>query len=297
MTRRTNRFRFPIRVAVAAMAVLLTACSAETAQRSGETVPTGGSSMSPTGAPRLSGTLPDDPVRMVLPASGAETRWTQGLDVFVEQVSRTATASCAREHSIALPEQAPLAFIRFLELPDLDFIARHGTSASAVVPTPAPGPATARAAAPAELRRCGAEGKAAARALRDYYAPLQQQWFSELVSLRHNPATVRALRTLPDCFARHGIRARDENGFFALADTLMQTAAPSDLPRVERELGLAYATCMRPVEAVREPARERLRTSFLTDHAGEIRALRRILVPALRRAEELHDVRLVFPVP
>ncbi|MGX1267328.1 hypothetical protein [Streptomyces phaeoluteigriseus] len=298
MARRTNRFRFPIRVAVAvtAAAALLTACSADPAQRSNGAAPQGGSPVSVSPA-RLSQALPNDPVRMALPAVGAETRWTQGLDVFVEQVSRAAAASCAREQGVALPEQVPLAFIRFFELPDLDFIARHGTSGSAPVPTPAAGPATTRTAGPAVLRRCTVEGKTAANALRDLYAPLQQQWFGKLVSLRRDPATVRALRTLPDCLAGHGIRVRDENGFFALADNRMQTAAPSDLPRAERELGLAYATCMRPVEAVREPARERLRTRFLTDHADEIRTLRRTLVPTLRQAEEQYDVRLVFPAP
>lgn len=294
MARRTNRLRFLIRVAVAA--ALLTACSADPVQHSNDAAPDGGSPVSVTPA-RLSLALPNDPVRMVLPAIGAETRWTQGLDVFVEQVSRAAAASCVREQGVALPEQVPLAFIRFFELPDLDFIARHGTSGSAPVPTPAAGPATTRTAGPAVLRRCGVEGKTAADALRDLYAPLQQRWFGKLVSLRHDPATVRTLRTLPDCLAGYGIRAHDENAFFALADTRMQTAAPSDLARSERELGLAYATCMRPVEAVREPARERLRTRFLTDHAEEIRTLRRTLVPTLHRAEEQNDVRLVFPAP
>ncbi|MFD8734054.1 hypothetical protein ACFV06_03950 [Streptomyces sp. NPDC059618] len=54
---------------------------------------------------------------------------------------------------------------------------------------------------------------------------------------------------------------------------------------------------MRPVEAVREPARLRLRARFLTDHATEVRTLRATLVPSLHRAEEKNGVRLVFPAP
>jgi hypothetical protein len=54
---------------------------------------------------------------------------------------------------------------------------------------------------------------------------------------------------------------------------------------------------MRPVEAVREPARLRLRRHFLADHDDEIRELRETLVPSLRRAEKQHGLGLVFPAP
>ncbi|MBK3643628.1 hypothetical protein [Streptomyces sp. MBT33] len=296
MARPTNRLRLPIHAAVAVVAVLLTACSADPAPHSAGVAAADGPAQPVTRA-HLSLTPPADPVRMALPATGAETRWTQGLDVFVQQVSRAATASCAAERGAAVPRQVPLAFIRFFEIPDLDFIARHGTSESAAVPTSAPHASATRPADPAVLRECGAEGKAAADALRDLYAPLQQRWFAELVSLRHDPATVKSLRALPPCLAGHGIRVRDENGFFALADARMQTAAAAELPRESRALGRAYAACMRPVEAVREPARERLRARFLKSHTREIRALRGTLVPALRHAETRYDVRLAFPAP
>jgi hypothetical protein len=248
---------------------------------------------------RLGDTLPADPVRMVLPATGAESRWTQGLDVFVQQVRRAAGASCARDRGFTLPAQAPIAFIRYSELPDLDFIDRHGTSESAPVPAPSASPAPARTGAAAEVRACLAQGTAAAEALRDRYAEVQGQWFGTVTSLRRDPATLRALRTLPDCFARYGIKARDEQGYFALADRLMQTADASELPMQEQKLGQAYAACMRPVEAVREPARAKLRARFLTapEHADAVRALRTTLVPALRAAGKRYGVPLVFPEP
>ena len=110
--------------------------------------------------------------------------------------------------------------------------------------------------------------RAAGSVLRDSYAALQGRWFTELTSLRGDPRTVRALRALSGCLAGRGIRARDENAFFALSDARMQTVAPAELPRTERRLGSAYASCMRPVEAVREPARLRLRARFLNVNAA-----------------------------
>ncbi|MFF1308750.1 hypothetical protein [Streptomyces sp. NPDC058307] len=197
-------------------------------------------------------------------------------------------------------------FIRYFELPDLDFIRRHGLSASAGIPGPtpaAPASGTASAAAPArpgtaaQTRRCRAEGAAAADALRDSYADLQGRWFSELISLRDDPGTVEARRNLPDCLAGRGIQARDEQTFMAVAQAREGSAAPADLPRTETELGRVYADCMRPVEAVRDPVRLRTRTQFLTDHAVEVRELRTALLPAVHRAEQRYGLRMVFPAP
>ncbi|MEW1564506.1 hypothetical protein ACFWA4_06950 [Streptomyces sp. NPDC060011] len=296
-----------LRVTFAAIAALVTAaCAADPAPTADPTPP------APVSAARLSAALPDDPVRMVLPATGAETRWTQGLDVFVRQEARAVAASCAHDHGTEPPTQDPVTFIRYYELPDLDFVTRHGMSGSAAVPVVTPGPVrtdtgarsgkgkrggAGDAGGTAVVRRCVTEGTAAATALRDTYAALQGQWFGTLVPLRHNPAVLRALRTLPGCLARRGIRVRDENGFFALADARQQTTPADRLPAVERALGSAYADCMRPVEAVREPARLRLRARFLADHAAEVRTLRANLLPALRRAAKAHGLRLVFPAP
>ncbi|MFJ8800243.1 hypothetical protein [Streptomyces sp. NPDC102487] len=296
-----------LRVTFAAIAALVTAaCAADPAPTADPTPP------APVSAARLSAALPDDPVRMVLPATGAETRWTQGLDVFVRQEARAVAASCAHDHGTEPPTQDPVTFIRYYELPDLDFVTRHGMSGSAAVPVVTPGPVRTDTGArsgkgkrggagdagdTAVVRRCVTEGTAAATALRDTYAALQGQWFGTLVPLRHDPAVLRALRTLPGCLARRGIRVRDENGFFALADARQQTTPADRLPAVERALGSAYADCMRPVEAVREPARLRLRARFLADHAAEVRTLRANLLPALRRAAKAHGLRLVFPAP
>ncbi|WP_199840466.1 hypothetical protein [Streptomyces sp. AS58] len=102
---------------------------------------------------------------------------------------------------------------------------------------------------------------------------------------------------LPGCFAEHGFQVRDENSFLGLVDSRLLSASSADFPRVNRELGRAYATCMRPVEAVREPACLSLRTRFLTQHANQVDELRKNLVPSLHRAERRYGVRLMFPAP
>ncbi|WP_329274256.1 hypothetical protein [Streptomyces sp. NBC_01451] len=295
VVRRRFPHRAPARTAVAAavavaVALLVTACSADP-RRSEGTSPV---SVAPA---HLSHTLPDDPVRMVLPADGAEARWTQGLDVFGQQVARATADSCARRLGFRLPQQIPVVFIRFFEVPDLDFITRHGLSASAEVPTPAVSDAPARTGSEAETSRCQKEGAAAVSALRATYVPLQGAWFDELAALRRAPATARVLRQLPACFSRQGFRVPDEMSFMGLGDARKQAASAAELPSIEVEMGRAYATCMRPVEAVREPARLNLRTEFLTEHATQIRELRSVLVPLLHRAEKQHGVRLAFPAP
>ncbi|MFE7807290.1 hypothetical protein ACFU51_22025 [Streptomyces sp. NPDC057430] len=284
-------------VFAAAVVSVLAACSTA-ADTSDPATPSAPPAKAPVASARVTHALPDDPVRMLLPATGAEGRWTQGLDTFGQQVAHTVTASCASKGGFALPQNAPPpAFIRFFELPDLDFIAQHGFSHSAEVPMPAAPPATDRSGTPDEVRRCQDEGAAAADALRKTYVQPQADWFKELDSLSSDPATVKAMAALPDCLARHGIDVPDEDGFFRHTDTRLHSAAPVDLPRENHVLGGAYADCMRPVEAVREPIRERLRTRFLADHTDEIDELRKTLVPALRRAEERHGVRLSFPAP
>ncbi|CAM5460977.1 hypothetical protein [Streptomyces fimicarius] [Streptomyces griseus] len=286
----------PRRAVVAAAALwALTACSTAAGSSDSAT-----SSALPTAdsAAQVTHALPKDPLAMLLPATGAEARWTQGLDTFGQQVAHTVMASCASKGGFDLPQDAPPpAFIRLFELPDLDFIARHGFSHSAEVPLPAAPAATGRSGSPDEVRRCQDEGAAAVGVLRGTYASLQAAWFKELGSLDDDPATVEALAALPDCLAGHDIEVSGEDGFFRHTDTRLQSVAPADLPRENRVLGSAYADCMRPVEAVREPIRERLRTDFLADHAAELGKVRETLVPSLRGAEEQHGVRLSFPAP
>ncbi|MFF7936327.1 MULTISPECIES: hypothetical protein [unclassified Streptomyces] len=291
------------RTAAVAATVLITAACGTAAGSSGHG-PSAPSAPTTAAAPaRVTHALPKDPVRMVLPVTGAESRWTQGLDVLGQQVARTAAADCARTEGIRLPEEAPLAFISYAELPDLDFLGRHGFGHGTEVPPPAPAPTSATGTAPArsgsaaQTRRCRAEGEAAAQAVRKVYLPLQRAWFGELSAARRAPKATRALDDLPGCLAERGYRVRDENAFFALVDSRLMNAPAADYARVDSALGSAYATCMGPVEAAREPVRREARERFLREHAEEIRSLRAALVPALRRAEQAYGLRLAFPTP
>ncbi|XUL88257.1 hypothetical protein ACQ86D_17630 [Streptomyces galilaeus] len=237
-------------------------------------------------------------------------------------MARSVAADCAREHGFALPEQVPPAFISYSNLPDLAFLGRHGFVHGAEVPgpgsarsrqpagspgsvagpspaeTPAPlvSPAPTVSGSPAQIRDCQTRGSAAAGKVRGVYLPLQKRWFGELAATRDDPAA-EAITALPRCLAKQGYRVRDEDAFFSLVDSRLMTASSADFARVDTTLGSVYATCMRPVEAVREPARRALRERFLADNAQEIRALRAALVPALRRAEKEYGVRPAFPAP
>ncbi|MFF4244818.1 hypothetical protein ACFYY2_10125 [Streptomyces sp. NPDC001822] len=280
------------RAAVAAATALLTAaCSTAVGASDGQ--------QSVAEAPgRLTQALPDDPVRMVLPTTGAETRWTQGLNVFGQQLARAAAAECARAGGFRLTEEVPVAFIPFGDLPDLGFLGRHGFGRSAEVPTGPRASASARAGGATETHRCRAVGATAAEQVAKRYQPLQKAWFGALDNaVKGDSAARRALRDLPGCLAREGYAAADQRAFFALVDRRLMSTPAADLARVNTGLGGAYAHCMRPVEAVREPVRRKVRERFLTDHAAEVRGLRTALFPALHRAGERYGVPLVFPAP
>ncbi|MEU3979179.1 hypothetical protein AB0F77_03570 [Streptomyces sp. NPDC026672] len=278
-------------VAALAAGLLTAACSAQAAP-----APAPRDTTAPAPA-AVTYRAPDDVTRMLFPATGAETRWTQGLDALGQQVAGTVTVTCARRAGRALPEQPPPAFIRLFEVPDLDFVARHGFSRSAPVPAPGPvsGPAGGTRATTAE--GCRKEGAAAAADLHDRYGPLQRLWFGALSTLDRGTRVRDALGTLPDCLAGRGIKVGDENAFFVLVDSRLAAAPAADRARLDRDLGRAYADCMRPVEAVRDSARLRLREEFLREHAGEVTALRRTLPEALHDTERRYGLRLAFPAP
>ncbi|MER5202484.1 hypothetical protein [Streptomyces sp. NPDC002825] len=299
---RTTRHRLVRRIAVtAATAALAAACSAAPSSPPSPQARPGAPALVSVTSARVDHVLPDDPTRMLFPTAGDETRWTQGLDAFAQQIAYAAASSCARRGGFVLPpELPPPAFIRLFELPDLDFVAHHGFSRSADVPMPAPGPgsAAARTGDAAEIRRCQAEGGAAANTVRKRYTALQQRWFQQLTTLRRDPATLAAFAGLPACLAGQGVQAQSEDDFFAQVDRRVQQAATeADAGREDRALGHAYATCMRPVEDVRVAARERLRTRFLTEHAAELGTLRKTFVPDLHAAEKRYGVVLSFPAP
>ncbi|WP_331726333.1 hypothetical protein [Streptomyces sp. NBC_00887] len=236
MTRRTLA-----RTAAAAATVLLAAACSTAVGASGEQQP------APQGPGRLTHALPDDPVRMVLPSTGAETRWSQGLNVFGQQVALAAADECARESGFGLTEEIPLAFIPFGDLPDLEFLDRHGFGQSPDVPAGAAEPAPARSGGAAEVGRCRTAGATAAEQVTKVYQPLRQAWFGELATAaKRTPAAVRALRDLPGCLTDQGYAVADQKAFFSLVDRRLMSAPAADLTRVNSKLGHAYATCMRP---------------------------------------------------
>ncbi|MGW0869240.1 hypothetical protein ACWD3Z_01985 [Streptomyces sp. NPDC002740] len=257
-----------------------------------------------TAAARLSHTFPQDPIPMVFPATGADTRLTVGLGTFGQTVGAAVTARCAQNAGRPRPQSPPPMFVRLGALPDLDLLERDGFNGG---PTPdlpsvlrtATNSAKPGAASPdGVVRRCAAAGSTAVRGLDALTSPLQGTWWNQLDALRHEPRVRRALAEVPKCLEdRHHLRVKDEEDFFTLVDGRLAEHADdaTALVREDRELAGAYADCMRPVETVREPLREKLRERFVAQNSREIAALRSALGPAVRELEKRHGVRFSFP--
>ncbi|MFD5629089.1 hypothetical protein [Streptomyces sp. NPDC127072] len=246
---------------------------------------------------------------MVLPATGADSRLTVGLGTFGQTVGAAVTARCTSDAGRPRPQGPPPMFVRLGALPDLDLLERTGFNGG---PSPELPSVLRTSAPPAEpgadgtghgdsdtvVRRCAAAGTAAVRGLDALSSPLQGKWWNELDTLRDQPQVRHALTKLPECLDhRHNLRVNSEDDFFALVDSRLADHADDDaaLVREDRKLAVAYADCMRPVEAVREPLREKLRERFVAENSRAIASLRSKLGPAVRELEKRHGVRISFP--
>ncbi|UIX33601.1 hypothetical protein [Streptomyces sp. GQFP] len=233
--------------------------------------------------------VPADLTPAVLPATGAESRWSQGLDAFGEAVADGEIRDCVRSRGEEMPDLAPLAFTRYMDLPDLEFIRRHGFGSTAV-PVPSPDPAASQdSPGPELMRRCLAAGQTVLNEFRALYGPLRMSWFKVIGRLGSDESVALAYRAFPSCLAQRGVRVKSESRFFGLVDQRLAAGGT--------DMGLAadYATCMAPVEAAREPLREELRTRFVTDHRQEIKELTEKLMPRVRKLAARYKVRLCFP--
>ncbi|WP_329286243.1 hypothetical protein [Streptomyces sp. NBC_00691] len=240
-----------------------------------------------------------DLTAMVLPATGTDSRLTQGLDGFAQLVGHARLQECAERAGVRPAEVPPPVYIGWSDLPDLGFIGRHGLTMSVpALPSASPSGRAAGRADRAAQQRCEAEGRAAAKEFKDLYSPLQSLWWPEVSAVRDDPRAREALRTLPGCLTRYGVEVEDEDGFFALVDRTVQGIEDgAEAARADRGLGAAYAVCMAPVEAVREPLRAARRTAFEAAHRDELRALERGLLPRIRELEHRHGLTFGHPVP
>ncbi|MFE1548102.1 hypothetical protein [Streptomyces sp. NPDC058718] len=276
----------------------LTACGASAPGPSAFSLPVPSGVVSPPGVRKG---VPQDITAMVLPATGVDTRLTRGLDGFAQAVGHARLRDCVRRQGVGLPEVPPPAYIGWSDLPDLEFIGRHGLTLNVpVLPEAetADSPDPVGRNDPAAQRRCGQDAQAVTREFKDLYAPVQSQWWPEVSAVRDDPRTREALRGLSDCLERYGIRVDDQNGFFALVDRTVQGIEDADeAARADRGLGAAYSACMAPVEAVREPLLVKRRTAFQASHQDELLALRRTLLPRIRELERRYGLSFARPVP
>ncbi|MFJ7984329.1 hypothetical protein [Streptomyces sp. NPDC096351] len=279
-------------------ATALTGCGGAAPGLSAASLPTASGPVRP---PTVARGLPADRdlTAMVLPATGTDSRLTQGLDGFAQLVGHNRLQECAQRAGVRPPEVPPPAYIGWSDLPDLGFIGRHGLTMSVpALPSASPSGRTAGRTDRAVQQRCETEGRTAAKEFKDLYSPLQSLWWPEVSAVRDDPRAREALRTLPGCLTRYGVEVEDEDGFFALVDRTVQGIEDgAEAVRADRGLGAAYAACMTPVEAVREPLRTARRTAFAAAHRDELRALEAVLLPRIRELEQRHGVTFGHPVP
>lgn len=281
----------PLRSVLTLVTVIaLAAGAAGCAEPSGS--PAGSGTAAAAAAPHASPVtyeVPADLTPAVLPATGAEARWSQGLDAFGEAVADAEVRGCVRARGEAMPDLVPLAFTRYMDLPDLEFIRRHGFGSTAL-PASAPEPrAPDGSPDPAEVRRCLAAGQRVLNDFRALYGPLRMSWFRTVGGLKSDESVARVYGAFPSCLARRGVRAGNEDRFFGLVDQRLAAG------RSDRDLATDYAACMAPVEAVREPLREALRKRFVAGHRQELENLTGELMPRVRKLEARYAVRLCFP--
>jgi hypothetical protein len=239
--------------------------------------------------------LPADVVPMVLPATGADTRLTQGLDAFLLAVRYRALHDCVQAHGLAMPDVPPPMFVRYLDIPDLAYIRVHGFATGAGPVPPVPVPATGGTPSAAQ-RQCMSTANDADRAVRALVRPLREAYLAALSTLPDRPEVEAAYRDLGGCLRAHGFAASDEQDFFAQVDSRLHALdGRPGRAAAEHELAVAYADCMGPVEAVREPLRGELRAAFVAGHATEVDALRSTLAAGLHDLERRYGVAIAFP--
>ncbi|MFF2658200.1 hypothetical protein ACFVUH_12630 [Kitasatospora sp. NPDC058032] len=295
MRRPTRHPRRPAGIVQAFVGTVLLLGTTACASAVGPAAPTAARSAVPLPPIPVTWTMPTDVSAMLLPSTGAETRWSQGLDTFTTLVANAATRSCARSRGLAEPVTTPGMFFRVMDIPDLPFIQAHGFNGG-LAPgesASAGGAATGRSTPGPEQQQCFEDGARAMRELKDLYAPLQAQWFTAAASLRRDQEVDAAYRQLDGCLAGHGVQAKGEEAFFALVDRSIQAA---DAPAVSH-LGEVYATCMAPVEAVREPLRARLRDGFRAAHRSDLDTLGDSVPRKVHELEERYGLRISFPSP
>lgn len=281
-TTRTSAAPPRVVLALLTLAMCAAACSPSSAA--------GGTAPAALRTARVTYTVPRDLLPAVLPATGVEARWSQGLDAFGSAVADTALRACVRTYGAGMPDLMPVAFGRYRDLPDLAFIRRYGFS-SGLVPLPSRSePSAAADSTDPRVNRCVQTGQTVQREFLALYAPLRLSWFKAIAQIGSDRSVTRAYSAFGSCLARRGVRAAGESEFFGLVDQRLATNS-TDL-----DLAADYAICMAPVETVREPMRKKLRARFVTGHRREIRELTQKLMPRVRKLEAQYDVQLCFPV-
>ena len=238
-------------------------------------------------------------VAMILPVSGTEARWAQGLDRYLQQVRQDETLRCTRARQIPAPAAPAPSFYRFMSLPDLERIGRHGFEVLLDGP---PADRTLTPAVEQAQQACLKTAAALTRPVTSTYQAAQSSWFATVDGLRTtkhpSPGIAHARAAIGPCLTARGIPAKDEDGLFSYVDSQVARAGSrAEARRRDGAAGRAYAACAAPLERLLTQELHTLREQFLRDHQDEMRTARDHLDEALHNLTKTSRAALVFPVP
>jgi hypothetical protein len=235
----------------------------------------------------------------LFPASGSDTRWQSSFGAFRRKAIYQKAQPCFRRHGVfAPPTPTSLPPAHIEDMPDLDYLAKHGFSPG--IKAPAPGSRSADVA-DSQLRCVQQAGTALFGDLDNTVGPLRSRWLTAARPADSNPRVQAAYRNVPACFQQHGIPVDSEDEFFTYADSHLDRPhqrGRGEQARHEEDIRLAgiYAQCMRHVVAVRSDVRSELRAKFLAAHSAAVKQVKSALLRAAWHAESVTGMQYQPPV-
>jgi aspartyl aminopeptidase len=101
--------------------------------------------------------------------------------------------------------------------------------------------------------------------------PLQNQWFDIVEQIDQTKAVRKGIKKFSSCAAKSGVDVTGINSFFQYMDKQMNESGRSNA--VGLHLAGIYATCLTPIETVRDSLREQARKNFFASNAEQIKQL------------------------
>ncbi|MGB8196902.1 MAG: hypothetical protein WCF25_07850 [Acidimicrobiales bacterium] len=159
------------------------------------------------------------------------------------------------------------------EFPNLPYLRSHGFSVSEG-PTPDPTKgmsASEKKAYNQQSSDCSQKISSKFASLQTLGGPLQNQWFNIVAQIDQTKAVRKGIKQFSTCAAKSGVDVTGINDFFQYLGAQMNRSGHSEA--VELHLAGIYATCLTPVETLRDNLRSTARKNFFASNAEQIKQL------------------------